>query len=183
LLADTRGVGGRTVLVLLALGGGALAGKRVIGNSEQGSAASGEITGDAVATATCVAGGGTDCVTTGDGEILLAQTYCNTVVGTHITWCGGEYNALHPTARAILDAHERVHQGQSIRQNRDCREVPAYRVQAQRASQWLRSRCSTAYKSKEGRDVGLICHEANENGAAYCSRCKGCRWTDVNCCL
>jgi hypothetical protein len=184
LLGDTRGVSGRSTLVLLTVGAGALGGKELIGDLQQGSEAGGQITGDAVTTARCVADDGSDCISTGDGEILLAQTYCNTVTGTHITWCSGEYDKLHPTARRILDAHERVHQGQNpFTQGHDCREVPAYRVQAQQASQWLSGRCSTSYKTQEGRDVGLVCHEANENGALYCSRCKSCRgWTDVSCC-
>jgi hypothetical protein len=174
-------------MFLLAVGAGALGGKELIDDVRQGTAASGQIAGDAVTTAACVAGGGSDCVSTGDGEILLAQTYCNTVTGTHITWCTGEYENLHATARSILDAHERVHQGQNpFTQSHDCREVPAYRVQADRASQWLRqgNNCANWHTSQEGRDVQMICLEANENGAAFCSSCGSCNgWSDVDCCL
>jgi hypothetical protein len=191
LLRDCRGVSGRTGQAILVIAAASLGGKAAIERVTQSMEASGEIAGDAVDTAECVARGGTDCISVGDPQmslppppVLVAQTYCNTVIGTQIIVCGSLYKEMHPTARAIIDAHEKVHTRQNPLTPHDCREVPAYQVQGRMASRWLQNRCSTYHKTKEGRDVNLLCLEANENGAKMCSNCKSCRgWADVRCCI
>jgi len=112
---------------------------------------------------------------------LVAQNYCETVTGTRFGWCTDTYRQLHPTAQRIIDAHERVHQGQNpfAEGSHACREAPAYIVQGNEASAWLHPNGGScrpfprdAAARKEWSDVQLLCYEAGENGSEFCKECR-----------